>query len=139
MLFFFSFPFFLSFFLILWCQAIWDNQYYYLFGFLFLVFVILVLSCAEIAIVMTYLQLCAEDYHWWWRSFVVSGGSAVYVFLYSIFYFTTKLEVDDWVSTLLYFGYTFLMVFVFWILTGTIGFVATYWFARKIYGSIKIE
>ena len=33
---------------------------YYLFGFLFLVFVILIVSCSEIAIVMTYLQLCSE-------------------------------------------------------------------------------
>lgn len=52
-------------------SAIWENQFYYLFGFLFLVFIILVISCAEIAIVMTYLQLCSEDYAWWWRSFMV--------------------------------------------------------------------
>ena len=32
-----------------------------------------------------------QDYHWWWRSFVISGGSAVYVFIYSIFYFITKV------------------------------------------------
>eukprot|EP00045_Choanoeca_perplexa_P007733 m.71141 g.71141 ORF g.71141 m.71141 type:complete len:638 (+) comp14191_c0_seq1:162-2075(+) len=120
-------------------NAIWDNQFYYLFGFLFLVFIILLLSCAEIAVVMTYLQLCSEDYHWWWRSFIVSGGSAVYVFLYSIFYYNTKLNIDDGVSTLLYFGYTILMVVAFWILTGTIGFSATYWFISIIYGSIKID
>ncbi len=29
---------------------------------------ILVVTCAEIAIVMCYFQLCSEDYHWWWRS-----------------------------------------------------------------------
>lgn len=33
-----------------------------------------------------------QDYHWWWRSFIVSGGSAVYVFAYSIFYFVTKVS-----------------------------------------------
>eukprot|EP01147_Barroeca_monosierra_P010171 gene10171-2333_t len=120
-------------------NALWDNQYYYLFGFLFLVFVILIMSCAEIAIVMTYLQLCAEDYHWWWRSFIVSGGSAIYVFCYSIFYFQTKLEVDDVISTILYFGYTSIMVFTFWLLTGTIGFASTYLFTKRIYSSIKID
>lgn len=120
-------------------QAIWENQFYYLFGFLFLVFVILALSCGEIAIVMTYLQLCSEDYHWWWRSFLVSGGCAIYVFLYSVFYFMTKLEVDDFVSTLIFFGYTLCMVFGFWIMTGTIGLHATYKFNCVIYGSIKID
>ncbi|GAB6029941.1 Transmembrane 9 super member 4 [Chamberlinius hualienensis] len=72
--------------------AIWENQFYYLFGFLFLVFIILVISCSQISIVMVYFQLCGEDYHWWWRSFIISGGSAVYVFLYAIFYFVTKVR-----------------------------------------------
>lgn len=43
---------------------------------------------------------------WWWRSFVVSGGSAVYILLYSIFYFFTKLEITEFIPTLLYVGYT---------------------------------
>ena len=73
-------------------SAIWENQYYYLFGFLFLVFLIVIFSCGEIAVVMTYFQLCAEDYHWWWRSFVASGGCALYVFFYSIFYYVTEVS-----------------------------------------------
>ncbi|XP_005089168.1 transmembrane 9 superfamily member 4 isoform X1 [Aplysia californica] len=119
--------------------AIWENQYYYLFGFLFLVFIILVVSVSQISIVMVYFQLCGEDYHWWWRSFVVSGGSAVYVFAYSVFYFITKLEITEFIPTLLYFGYTFVIVFTFWTLTGTVGFFAAYWFIRRIYGAIKID
>ena len=41
-------------------SAIWGEQYYYLFGFLFLVFLILVITSAEISVVMCYFQLCAE-------------------------------------------------------------------------------
>lgn len=40
--------------------AIWQNQFYYMFGFLFLVLIILVISCSEISIVMVYFQLCGE-------------------------------------------------------------------------------
>lgn len=119
--------------------ALWENQFYYLFGFLFLVFCILVISCSQISIIMVYLQLCREDYRWWWRSFIVSGGSAVYVLAYSIFYFMTKLEITELIPTLLYFGYTGLMVLTFWLLTGTIGFFAAYAFIRKIYAAVKID
>lgn len=119
--------------------AIWENQFYYLFGFLFLVFIILVISCSQISIVMVYFQLCGEDYHWWWRSFLVSGGSAVYILLYSLFYFLTKLEITEFIPILLYIGYTGLMVMTFWLLTGTIGFFAAYAFIRKIYGAVKID
>lgn len=119
--------------------AIWENQFYYLFGFLFLVFIILIISCSQISIVMVYFQLCGEDYHWWWRSLIISGGSAIYVFAYSIFYFVTKLEITEFIPTLLYFGYSLVMVFTFWLLTGTIGFYAAYFFISKIYGAIKVE
>eukprot|EP00052_Salpingoeca_macrocollata_P014173 m.110923 g.110923 ORF g.110923 m.110923 type:complete len:622 (-) comp19208_c1_seq3:241-2106(-) len=120
-------------------SAIWENQFYYLFGFLFLVFLVLLVSCSEITIVMVYLQLCAEDYKWWWRSFLMSGGCAIYVFLYSVFYYVQKLHISDGVATLMFFGYSFLMSFAFFLLTGTIGFFAAFFFVRKIYGSIKIE
>lgn len=120
-------------------SAIWENQFYYLFGFLFLVFVILVVSCSQISIVMVYFQLCAEDYRWWWRTFVVSGGSAFYVLIYAIFYFVNKLDIVEFIPSLLYFGYTALMVLSFWLLTGTIGFYAAYVFIRKIYAAVKID
>ena len=45
--------------------SMWLHQFYYLFGFLCLVFVILVITCAEITIVLCYFQLCSEDYRWW--------------------------------------------------------------------------
>uniref|UniRef100_A0A8C8DBX9 Transmembrane 9 superfamily member n=1 Tax=Oryzias sinensis TaxID=183150 RepID=A0A8C8DBX9_9TELE len=120
-------------------SAIWENQFYYLFGFLFLVFIILVVSCSQISIVMVYFQLCAEDYRWWWRTFVVSGGSAFYVLIYAIFYFVNKLDIVEFIPSLLYFGYTAMMVISFWLLTGTIGFYAAYMFIGKIYAAVKID
>ena len=35
------------------------HQFYYLFGFLGLVFIILIITCAEITIVLAYFQLCS--------------------------------------------------------------------------------
>ena len=102
-------------------------------------FVILVISCGEIAIVMAYLQLCSGDHHWWWRAFFVSSGCSIYVMAYTVFYFCTKLDIDDGVSTLLYFGYSLVMVLTFFLLTGTIGFYATFQFTRVIYGAVKID
>ena len=91
------------------------------------------------SIVMVYFQLCAENYQWWWRSFAVSGGSAIYVLAYSVFYFYTKLDIDEFVPTMVYFTYTVIMVITFWLLTGTIGFYAAFFFIRKIYASVKID
>ncbi|EER88737.1 transmembrane 9 superfamily member 8 [Sorghum bicolor] len=119
--------------------SIWLHQFYYIFGFLFLVFVILILTCAEITIVLCYFQLCGEDYQWWWRSYLTSGSSALYLFLYATFYFFTKLEITKTVSGVLYFGYMLIASYAFFVLTGTIGFYACFWFTRLIYSSVKID
>jgi transmembrane 9 superfamily protein 2/4 len=120
-------------------SSIWHHQVYYMFGFLVIVFIILVITCAEISIALTYFQLTAEDYHWWWRSFLSSAFSGVYVLLYSWLYFTTRLQIEKAVSIILYFGYMLIMSLVFFATTGAIGLIATFFFVRAIYGSIKVD
>lgn len=60
----------------------------------------------DIFITIKHYEITLQDYHWWWKSFIVSGGSAVYILIYSIFYFFTKLEITEFIPTLLYIGYT---------------------------------
>ncbi|CAF4323513.1 unnamed protein product [Rotaria sp. Silwood2] len=98
-------------------NSIWAHQYYYFFGFLLVVYIILILTCSETTILLCYFHLCAEDYNWWWRSFLTSGFTAVYFLLYSIYYFTTKLEISDGTSTFLYFGYTLMLTFILFLFT----------------------
>ncbi|XP_043463720.1 transmembrane 9 superfamily member 2 isoform X1 [Leptopilina heterotoma] len=120
-------------------NSLWSNQMYYMFGFLFLVFLILIITCSETTILLCYFHLCAEDYQWWWRSFLTSGFTAFYLLIYCVHYFMTKLNIEDAVSTFLYFGYTFIIVFLFFLLTGSIGFFACFWFVRKIYSVVKVD
>merc|ERR1739848_892100 len=100
-------------------SSIWHHQYYYVSGFLLVVLLILVITCAEITIVMCYFQLCAEDYHWWWRSFLTAGCSGVYLFVYSLYYMFTKMVMTRGVSILLYVGYVLIASYSFFTLTGT--------------------
>eukprot|EP01111_Echinosteliopsis_oligospora_P002065 TRINITY_DN1302_c0_g1_i1.p2 TRINITY_DN1302_c0_g1~~TRINITY_DN1302_c0_g1_i1.p2 ORF type:complete len:622 (+),score=101.14 TRINITY_DN1302_c0_g1_i1:65-1930(+) len=119
--------------------AVWGYQFYYIFGFLFIVFLILVATCAEITIVMCYFQLCAEDYRWWWRSFLTAGASAFYMFLYAVFYFATRMNLDGFVPGVLYFGYSLIMTLAFFVFTGTVGFYACFFFVKTIYGAVKVD
>ena len=102
-------------------------------------FLILAATCAEITIVMCYFQLCAEDYHWWWRAFLTSASSAAYLFAYGAYYYATKLEVTNYVSGMMFFGYMFIVSYSFALITGALGFTACFMFVRTIYGSVKID
>lgn len=120
-------------------SAMWLHQLYFVFGFLFIVLVILVVTCAEITIVMCYFQLCNEDYRWWWRSYLSAGSSGGYLFLYSIWYFFSKLNISGFTASALYFSYMAMVSLTFTMLTGSIGFFACLWFVRKIYAAIKVD
>eukprot|EP00667_Euglena_gracilis_P004747 EG_transcript_4771 len=120
-------------------SSIWLNKFYYVFGFMAIVMVILAITCAEISIVMVYFQLCYEDYQWWWRSFFISASSGLHLFLYSTFYFITSLKMANISSGILYFSWMAVASYVFAVCTGTIGFLATFLFVRKIYAALKVD
>lgn len=79
-----------------------------------------------------------QNYHWWWQSFFVGGGSALWVFLACTWYYFFKLHITGFVSSMLFFAYSFLACLVYGLLTGTIGFLAAYAFVRRIYGCVGI-
>jgi hypothetical protein len=57
-------------------------QVYYVYGFMLLVFAILLIVTVCVTIVGTYFLLNAENYHWPWTSFMMSASTSAYVFLY---------------------------------------------------------
>nr|GMD77018.1 transmembrane 9 superfamily member 9-like [Ipomoea batatas] len=74
-----------------------------------------------------------------WFGISVPLVFVVYLFLYAAFYFFTKLEITKLVSGILYFGYMLIASYAFFVMTGTIGFYACFWFTRLIYSSVKID
>ncbi|CCX29910.1 hypothetical protein FPQ18DRAFT_313752 [Pyronema domesticum] len=120
-------------------NSIWFHRVYYMFGFLFVCYGIMIVTCSMVTILMVYFLLCSENYHWQWRSFFTAGACAFYIFLNAIVYWVSKLSLGGLTGNVLYLGYSALIGFLFFILTGTIGFFSSYFFVQKIYGSIKIE
>ena len=121
-------------------SSIWLGRVYYVFGFLFVVLLLLVIVCAEVSVVLTYMHLCVEDWRWWWKSFFASGSVSLYVFLYSINYLVFDLRsLSGPVSTTLFLGYSVLMVLAIMLATGTIGFLTSFWFVHFLFSSVKID
>ncbi|KAH9908382.1 Nonaspanin [Xylariomycetidae sp. FL2044] len=120
-------------------SSIWFSKIYYMFGFLFLCYGLMIITCAAVTVLMVYFLLCAENYNWQWRSFLAAGMSAGYIFANALVYLLSKLSLSGFSGIVLYIGYSALLSFLFFILTGSIGFFASWWFVQKIYGSIKID
>lgn len=99
-------------------SSLWSNRIYYMFGFLFLSFGLLIVTSAAVTILMIYFLLCAENYHWQWRAFASSGASAGYVFAYSLLYWARMLSFSSFTGGLLYMGYSILLSLLWFLLSG---------------------
>ncbi|KAK9473077.1 uncharacterized protein V1510DRAFT_415977 [Dipodascopsis tothii] len=122
-------------------RSVWHDLagYYYLYGFLGATFLNLVAVVVEISVVTTYIQLCAEDYHWWWKSFFVGAGSAVWIFAYSIVYCISQMRIAGFVAGLLFVSYSLLACTVYGLCTGTVSFLAAHFFVNRIYRAVKTD
>ncbi|CAN8275530.1 unnamed protein product [Cochlearia groenlandica] len=121
-------------------SSIWMGRVYYVFGFLLVVMILLVVVCAEVSLVLTYMHLCVEDYKWWWKSFFASGSVAIYIFIYSINYLVFDLKsLSGPVSATLYLGYSLFMVLAIMLATGTVGFLSSFWFVHYLFSSVKLD
>ncbi|KAI1617259.1 hypothetical protein EDD36DRAFT_158870 [Exophiala viscosa] len=119
--------------------SLWTSKIYYMFGFLFICYGLMVLTSACTTILLVYFLLCAEDYRWQWRAFFGAGMTGAYVFLNALGFWATRVSFGGLTGAVLYVGYSALISFMVFVLTGTIGFFAAYAFVHRIYGSIKVD
>ncbi|KAI1925055.1 Transmembrane 9 super member 2 [Ophidiomyces ophidiicola] len=120
-------------------NSLWTGKIYYMFGFLFLCYGMMVMMSATTTILLVYFLLCAEDYRWQWRSFIGAGMTGGYVFVNALIFWGTRVSFGGLTGTVLYLGYSALLSFLACVLTGSIGFFASWVFIQRIYRSIKVD
>ncbi|KAL8482509.1 hypothetical protein ACS0TY_027991 [Phlomoides rotata] len=119
--------------------SFWNYKVYYVYGFMLLVFVILIIVTVCVTIVGTYFLLNAENYHWQWTSFFSAASTSLYVYLYSIYYYYVKTKMSGFFQTSFYFGYTLMFSLGLGILCGAVGYLGSNLFVRRIYRNIKCD
>lgn len=119
--------------------SFWNYKFYYVYGFMLLVYVILIIVSSCVTVVAVYFLLNAEDYRWPWTSFFCAGSTAGYVYLYSIYYFFRKTSMSGFLQTAFYFGYMGMFCLGLLTLCGTIGVAAASKFVHRIYRNIKVD
>ncbi|KAF9268906.1 Nonaspanin [Marasmius fiardii PR-910] len=120
-------------------SSLFASRAYYAFGFVALTAGVMAVTTATVSILFTYFMLCAEEYRWHWRSFLIGGGNAFWLLAYGLFYWASRLSLDSFSSVALYLGYLFILTLLDFLATGTIGFLASYWAVRKLYSAIRID
>ena len=80
-----------------------------------------------------YVQLCAEDHLWWWRSFHRGGAPAVYLLAYTLLFLYNGLPAMHGLSVLLYLAYMAVVALGVHLSLGAIGFLASTLFVHATF------
>ncbi|CAD8178519.1 unnamed protein product [Paramecium octaurelia] len=120
-------------------QLIWKNSYYEFFVSLFFTAILLIIISAEVSILTVYLLLQNQNHRWWWKAFFVPFTSGVYLFIYSIQYYLDSLQFTRFSTILYYFGTMYMASLCLGLICGTVGFLASHLFVKKIYSMIKLD
>jgi transmembrane 9 superfamily protein 2/4 len=120
-------------------SALWLHQIYYVMGFLLAVLGILAATCAQVSIVLCYLQLCAEDHRWMWKSFWNCALAGLYLFMYSLWFLSSRLDLVGVLPVVVYLTYMSMISICFGVFCGSVGFLSAFWFTKTIYGAVKVD
>ncbi|KAJ2557074.1 hypothetical protein EV175_001573 [Coemansia sp. RSA 1933] len=126
-------------------KSIWQDAFYYEYGFAIIVGLILALTVCETTVIMVWLSLNAGHHRWWWRAFAYGASSAVYLFAYSLVFYFTRLRAGmptvagGFVPALSFLVHSLLISAAYALCTGSMGFFAAYFFVRRIYRMVKLS
>ncbi|KAI6698824.1 hypothetical protein NL676_018943 [Syzygium grande] len=113
------------------------SRFYSMSGTLCLCLLSLVIVCAETSLIVTYRNLQAEDWKWWWKSFCASAS--IYVFMYCVNYLVFDLNgLSGPPSVTVYVGYLLIVAIGTLLSTGSIGFLASFYFVNALFSSTEI-
>mmetsp|Transcript_21956 Transcript_21956/g.89223 ORF Transcript_21956/g.89223 Transcript_21956/m.89223 type:complete len:132 (-) Transcript_21956:34-429(-) len=122
-------------------NSLWHSEIYAMFGFLFFVFLVVLVVSAETSIVVTYVKLINEDHRWWWYAFFSPGSVGLYVFLYSLLYLFMNQTLDgmNLLSDIIVMSYMGVISVLLSVMIGSIGFLASFCFVNVIFSGLRVD
>ena len=119
--------------------ALWNYKVLYLYWTLVLALALLLAATALSSVVAVYSLLCAEDHRWHWAAFGAGFSPAAYAFGYCVRYFFPGTQMRGAFQSCFYFGWSLLLCLALGTATGSVGFLASAAFVRRIYRSVKCD
>lgn len=120
-------------------NSLFGTRIYYAFGFLTGTFLVTALTTATVSVLFAYFHLCTEEWRWQWRSFYTGGGSAIWLFLYGLFYWALRLSLPDISNKVLYLSYLSILCLLDFVLFGTVGYLACWLALERMYRRVRID
>ncbi|KAI8344798.1 hypothetical protein BC941DRAFT_409636 [Chlamydoabsidia padenii] len=120
-------------------KSSWHGELYISIPHSVLACLVMAITTSQASVILIFFQLCNEDYHWWWMSFMIGASSSIYIFAYGLTYYMTKTNIDGFYGGVIYIVRLLLGCVFTGLSTGSLGFFSAYWMIRRIYSSAKMD
>ncbi|CAL9730939.1 transmembrane 9 superfamily member 3 [Monosporozyma unispora] len=120
-------------------KSVWleKTTFYYLYGFLLANIILLCFVICEIAIISAYLMMTISQENfartWRWKSFQISSSCAWYMEFFSLYYVFKVLNIRGFSSIFISICYSLLFNTLCGLAMGSLGYLVTLIFVRRIY------
>ena len=106
---------------------------YAMFGFLLVALVCQTIIVSLLSIISTYMQLCSQDYAWWWKSFTIGASGSIFLGLELFFMTIRRMDLSQWASDAIILINSAMFLGCYMCATGYIGVAASYKFISILY------
>lgn len=106
---------------------------------LFLSMTVLMISSGVASVFVTYKSLNHGNPKWWGIPFIISAGVAACTMAAETIYLIIDMNITRLTSIVIYFCWSFMVVWLVFLFCGVSGFVITVIVVRKIYQMIKVD
>eukprot|EP00850_Spirogloea_muscicola_P000726 SM000003S10971 [mRNA] locus=s3:73369:76884:- [translate_table: standard] len=114
--------------------TVWGFKFYTIYSILFVVFIMLLIVTALIAVAVTYFQLTIENHEWWWRRSVLCGGSTgIYIYGYCFYYYYALSNMQGLMQISFFFGYMACLCYSLCLMLASVSYCASFLFVRHVY------
>jgi len=118
-------------------ERIWDLKLYCIYGFALIAFLLILCTIACSAIGVSYYLITIEDSRWPWISFLGAGSTAGYWFLFAVYSYLCKSQLSGELPWRVFFCNISLGCVCFFLMFGTMGYLAASQILRIVYIYIK--
>lgn len=120
-------------------MSVWGSMFYELYALQWVSILIWLFFTAELCIAYVFWQLNAENHRWWWSSYATGIAVTLPTLLYSITYYALNSDITSFVSIVIYFGYATVFCIVVMLLSGSVCFLASYFFVKRVCVLFKVD
>jgi len=120
-------------------SALWLRKFYYVWGFLFVNFVILLLMSPSVSVLAVYVLFCFEDWRWHWVAFASAASVGAYAFAYGIYFFLFWTHMTGAAQTAFFFAYLTLFSVGLGLMCGAVGFAGAWLFVWRVFPRVSLK